>query len=179
MVIIENCLTYWGRLIHICVGKLTTISSDSGLSPGRRQAIIWTNAGILLIGPLGTNFSGILIEIYTFSFKKMHLKMLSGKRRPFFVGFSVLIMLFFLHSWVLQFARKRKWNWKYSMPVAFLFLSIVCQKQSWSAEHAPRTTWLLPWAPRAILSSAHRGSMRYPDQVSPELSDLVIENLVW
>ena len=35
---------------------------------GRRQAIIWTNAGILLIGPLGTNFSEILIEIHIFSF---------------------------------------------------------------------------------------------------------------
>ena len=45
--------------------KLTIIGSDNGLSPGRRQAIIWTNAGtcILLIGPLGTNFSEILIEI--------------------------------------------------------------------------------------------------------------------
>ena len=46
-----------------CVGNLTIIGSDNGLSPGRHQAIIWTNAGILLIGPLGTNFSEILIEI--------------------------------------------------------------------------------------------------------------------
>ena len=46
---------------HICVSKLTTIGSDNGLLPGRYQAIIWTNAGILLIGPLGTNFSAILI----------------------------------------------------------------------------------------------------------------------
>ena len=37
----------------ICVYKLTMIGSDNGMSPGRRQAIIWTNAGILLIGPLG------------------------------------------------------------------------------------------------------------------------------
>ena len=42
------------------------------------QAIIWTDVGILLIGPLGTNFSEILIEIYTFSFRKMHLKMEDG-----------------------------------------------------------------------------------------------------
>ena len=40
--------------------------SDNGLSPGRRKAIIWTNAGISLIGPLGTNFSEILTEIITF-----------------------------------------------------------------------------------------------------------------
>ena len=71
-------LTHWGRVTHICVSKLTIIGSDNGLSPGRRQAIIWTNDGIVLIGPLRTNFSEILIEIYTFSFKKMHFKMSSG-----------------------------------------------------------------------------------------------------
>ena len=54
-------LTHRGRVMHICVGKLTTIGSDNGLSPGWRQAIMWTNAGILLTGPLGTNFSGIFI----------------------------------------------------------------------------------------------------------------------
>ena len=63
-------LTHWGRVTHICVGKLTIIGSDNGLSPGRHQAIIWGNAGILLIGPLETNFSEILIEIDTFSFNK-------------------------------------------------------------------------------------------------------------
>ena len=54
------------------------------------QTIIWTNAGLLLIGPLGTNFSEILIEILTFSFNKMRLKMSSAKRRPFGVGLNVL-----------------------------------------------------------------------------------------
>ena len=58
-----NELTHWGRVTHICISNLTIIGSDNGLSPDRRQAIIWTNAGILLIGPLGTNFSEILIEI--------------------------------------------------------------------------------------------------------------------
>ena len=84
-------LTHWGRVTHICVSKLTIICSYNGLSPGRRQAIIWTNAGILLIGPLGTNFSEILIEIQTFSFKKMHLKMSSGKWRPSCLRLNVLI----------------------------------------------------------------------------------------
>ena len=45
----------------------------------RLQAIILTNAGILLIWPLGTNFSEIFIEIHTFSFKKMNLIMSSRK----------------------------------------------------------------------------------------------------
>ena len=71
-------LTHWGRVTHICIGKLTSIASDNGLSPERRQAIIWTNAGFLLIGPLQTNFSEILIRIQTFQFKKMHLKMSSA-----------------------------------------------------------------------------------------------------
>ena len=44
-------LTHWGRVKHICVSRLTITGSDNGLSPGRRQAIMWTNAGILLIGP--------------------------------------------------------------------------------------------------------------------------------
>ena len=52
--------------MHICVGKLTSIASDNVLSPGRHQAIIWNIAGSGLIGPLGTNFSEILIEIQTF-----------------------------------------------------------------------------------------------------------------
>ena len=83
-------LTHWGRVTHICVSKQTIIGSDNGLSPGRRQAIIWTNAGILLIGTLGTNFSEILIEIRILSFKKMGLKVSSAKWRPFCLGLNVL-----------------------------------------------------------------------------------------
>ena len=77
-------------MTHICVSKLTVTGSDNGLSPSRRQIIIWTNAEILLIGSLGTNFSEISIEIYTFPFKKLHLKMSSGKWQPFCLGLNVL-----------------------------------------------------------------------------------------
>ena len=56
----------------------------------RRQAIIWSNAEILLIGPLGTNFSEISIEIYIFLFKKWLFKMSSAKCRPFCLGINVL-----------------------------------------------------------------------------------------
>ena len=85
-----SVLTHLGRVTHICVGDLTIIGSDNGLSHGRPQAIIWTNAGILSIGPLGTNFSEILIGIQIFSFKKMRLKMASAKWRPFCIGLNVL-----------------------------------------------------------------------------------------
>ena len=77
-------------MTHICVSKITIIGSDNGLSPDRRQAIICTNAGLLVTGPLGTNFSEILIEILTFSFKKIRLNMSSAKRRPFCLGLNVL-----------------------------------------------------------------------------------------
>ena len=73
----------------MCVSNLTIIVSDNG----RHQTIIWTNAGILFIGPLGTNFSEILIEILAFSFKKMRLKVSFGKGRPFYLGLNVLIIL--------------------------------------------------------------------------------------
>ena len=78
-------------MTHICVSRLTVTGSDNGLSPGRRQAIIWTIAGILLIGPLGTNFSENLIEILTFSLTKMRLNVSSAKWRPFCLGLNVLI----------------------------------------------------------------------------------------
>ena len=90
----ETCgcpiLTHWGWVMHIWVSNLTIIGSDNGLSPGRRQAISWTNAGILLSGPLGTNISEILITIPIFSFEKMGLKVSSAKWRPFCLGLNVL-----------------------------------------------------------------------------------------
>ena len=97
-------------MTHIFVGKLTIIGSDNGLSPGQRQAIIWTNAGILLIGPLGTNFSEILIAIQTFSFKKMHLKiceMASILSLPQWVKYGDLL---FLYHTVMAHERHGVWN---------------------------------------------------------------------
>ena len=42
--------------MHICISKLTIIGSDNGLSPRRHQTIIWTNAAVLFIWPLGPKF---------------------------------------------------------------------------------------------------------------------------
>ena len=112
-------LTHWGRVTHICVGNLTIIGSDNGLSPERRQAIIWTNAGILLIGPLGTNLSEILVEIQTFSLKKIHLKMSSAKCCSFRLGLNVSMEWFLSLSW--------QWAW-------------------WFPNQAPEiTSQTLPW----------------------------------
>ena len=92
-------------MTHVCVSDLTIIGSDNGLSPERRQAIIRTNADILFIGPLGTNFSEILIAIYIFSFKKMHLKMSSGKWRPSCLGLNVLINKLHCLLWITEEAK--------------------------------------------------------------------------
>ena len=94
----HNELTHWGRVTHICVNELTIIGSDNGLPPGRRQAIIWNNTGLLLIEPLGTNFSEISIGIQTFSFKKMHLNMSSAKWRPFCLGLNLLKPIFIVRT---------------------------------------------------------------------------------
>ena len=77
-------MTIHTKLIEAIIG------SDNGLSPGMRQAIIRTNAGELLIGPLGTNFSGILIESLIFSFKRMRLKVSSPKWRLICLGLKWL-----------------------------------------------------------------------------------------
>ena len=79
----ENGSMYYSvnslRLSDAYLRKCSIIVSDNGLLLGRHQAIIWTNAGILLILTFETNFSEILSEIHAFSFQKMHLRMSSAK----------------------------------------------------------------------------------------------------
>ena len=78
-------------LVHSChTDQDQTVPTGRGGEWLWCQAIIWTNAGILLFGPLGTNFSEILIKVHTFPFKEMHFKMLSGKWMPFCLSLSVL-----------------------------------------------------------------------------------------
>ena len=59
-------LTEW----RICASmKYGNIGSNYGLSSGRRQTIIWTNAGLLSIETLRTNPSEIVIEIQNIVWK--------------------------------------------------------------------------------------------------------------
>ena len=112
-------ITHWGWVMHICIGNLTIIGPDIGLSPGRRQAIIWTNAWILLIGPWGTNISEILICIQTFSFKEMHLKMASAKWRPFCLGLNVITPL------------HKRWSYYHSLGLSH-WHDFVASNRAWS-----------------------------------------------
>ena len=84
---------------HICIW--VSIGSDNGLSSARHQAITWTNAHILSIGPLGTNFREICIKIKNFLFKEMHLKTLSAKCQPFCPGRDELINAKLCHGLLL------------------------------------------------------------------------------
>ena len=84
-------LTYWGRVAHICVIELKAIIGlHNDLSHNWRQAITWTNAGMLLIGPWGTNFNDIFYNIQPFSFRKICLKISSWNWQPFCLILNVL-----------------------------------------------------------------------------------------
>ena len=119
-------------MTHICVGKLTIIGTDNGLSHGRRRAIIWTNDGILLIRPIGTNFSEMLIGIQMFPFNKMYLKISSAIWRPFCLGLNVL-------TWgSVDNNLHRAWQWRYMVDMTcqssatklFLFFINISKKIS-------------------------------------------------
>ena len=85
-------------MTHICVSTLITNGSDNGLSPGRHQARICTNSGSNVNRTLRNKLQWNFDRIHTFSFKKMHLKMSSGKWRPFCVGFSALKYISYGHK---------------------------------------------------------------------------------
>ena len=122
---------------YIGVSNLTIISSDNGLSPGRRQAIIWTDAGILLIGPSRTNFSEILIGIQTFSFKKMHLKMSSAKCRPFGLGLNVLrSVVLWLSSAAPTHCQSSHINYQWNINVAIWIVCLPIGGLAITIEHA-------------------------------------------
>ena len=154
-------LTHWGQVMHIRVGNVTIIGSDNGLAPTRHQAITWTNDRILLIRPLEANFNEILSEILTFSFKKIHLNMLSAKWRPFCLCLNVLTLLvltgiFLGWSAVSNFSQISDSRWKFR-----LYL--------WRDESELNSLW-----PYNITSS----NSLLPESTKP-LSDWWLRHLLW
>ena len=133
----DRFLTHWGRVTHICISKMTIIGSDNGLSPDRRQAIIWTNAALLSIGPLRTYFNENLIKIQQFSLTKMHVKMSSAKWLPSCLGLNVLTLnmrglsylglprsiSWLLMPWLLMSpGHQQPWYWLYRISWSFYCL---------------------------------------------------------
>ena len=118
--------------MHVCISKLN-IGSDNG------QAFFWTNAGILLIRTLGTNFSEILSEIHIFSFRKLHLKMSSGKWWLFCLSLNVLRLLLHLPGEQLSFDcnKRAKYSWlcqKMYHRVVNCWYHIYKQDRRWNAD---------------------------------------------
>ena len=107
-------LIRWARVTHICVSKLTITGSDNGLPSRRNQAMICTSAGIMLFGPLGTNFSEISIEMYTFLFKKMFLKMSSVKLWPFCLRLNVLMWEVFPYHAITARVASKTLQWRHN-----------------------------------------------------------------
>ena len=129
-------------MTHISVGELITIGSDNGLSPGRRQAIIWTNAGKLLIRPLGTNFNEILIAIHKFPLRKMHLKTSSAKWRPFGLGLNVLSVHYCALKWPVRSHQPPWWAVCTQTPwVNKTFQGHVCPDTSSMAFYIASKSW--------------------------------------
>ena len=152
-------------MTHICVSELTINGSDNGLSPGRRQAIIWNNTGLLLIEPLGTNFSEFSIGIQTFWFKKKtHLNMSSPKWRPFCLGLNVLKWLPHLPSNDLK-----KITWWFSPQCSYYWPSVArFWAISWQVDHDDVIKWrhfprywpFARWIHRSPVNSPHKGQWR-------------------
>ena len=148
----EALLTHWGQETHICVSNLAIIGSDNGLSPGRHQAIIWSNAGILLIGPTGTNTGEFSIGTQTFSFTKMPLKMSSLEWRSLYLGLNVLIGPMLESKYDNN--QRRTWIWKFRLLSGGHLLSgSMCQ----CTEHSFSFKKFLPMLEAVLLFSLGDG----------------------
>ena len=79
----DGILTLWGRARHTCVSKLPSLVQIMACpAPSHYLNQCW----IIVNWSLGKKFNEILIEINTFSFKKMHLKMYPSEWRTFLPG---------------------------------------------------------------------------------------------
>ena len=79
-----------GRVTHMCIGNITRITSDNVLPPGRQPSHYLNQCWNVVNWTLRNELKWILIEIQTFSFKIMHMKMSSAKWRPFYLGLNAL-----------------------------------------------------------------------------------------
>ena len=97
----------WPNLLtHICVTGLneasvnkTTAGSDNGVEQNKRQDIIWTNVGLLLIRPLETKFSKILFKLQQVWCKKILLKFVVWQKVDIFLSLNVLTSNFLYTLW--------------------------------------------------------------------------------
>ena len=129
-------LTHWGRVTHLCISKSTTIGLDNGLSPGRHQAINWTNAGILLIEPLNKLQWNFNRNLYNFiqenAFENVVWKTAAILSRPqcvevvaiprlYFVYFDYIFMLCFIINFLYTQLPCTVYFWTYCIQAFWLY----------------------------------------------------------
>ena len=78
---------------------LIEAGSDNGLSPDQWQTIIWTNAGMVWIGPWETNFNEIVIKVQKFSLKEMIWKCCLENVVYFVLASMCSIKVKFINMW--------------------------------------------------------------------------------
>ena len=108
-------------------GNLAIIGSDNGLSPGWRQAIIWTNAGILLTGPLETNFSEILIKSHTFHSQKCLWKSCLQNG-----GHFVLTSMWYIYTFMFPLKKSMARCKSMATPTKCSYHSFCAEPSQWS-----------------------------------------------
>ena len=85
----ELCLSCTNLSIYASVNKATN-GSNNGLSPAQPQAIIWTNAGSLLVDPLEQ--TSVKFESKYKSFHGIKWILKDSKWQAFFLNLNVLMV---------------------------------------------------------------------------------------
>ena len=129
----------------------------------------------MLIRTFGTNFRETVIEIHTFSFKKKHLKMSSGKWRPFFLGLNVLMhwrhcSVALNHKYTLwkmhMILLRSVWLWFHYQFIVnlhdiFLFILQGYLNSSGAIVWFPQCQWSNPWSIWANQQLPHHIEKKY------------------
>ena len=115
--------------MHLCISKLGHHWSDNGLLPTQHQAIIWTNVGLLKIGPLETIFSEIWI--YSFVYTSGHCRRWRSRMEVKIMAGSL-----FVHCKIAYFYSVTAEKWLIvSLPnfvtIRRTYFSISCKIFSW------------------------------------------------
>ena len=136
-------------MTHLCVGNLTIVGSDNGLSPGRRKAIIWTNAGILSIAPYkqGNFCRNRHIFILKNAFQNVIWEMTAILSRPQCVKTSFLICvnicsLAVFKVWVGTSCKFSEW---FITKIIYMYYIDFCTTMYWSCQYDVHFTRMISY----------------------------------
>ena len=85
-------VTYQSLVTHICVKNKPIIGWDNGMSPVCYQAIVWTNAGWLIVGPM--EFAELCKQYFVYIFRiEKYIKEPAGKYLHDTVSYIIFLIL--------------------------------------------------------------------------------------